>query len=44
MATRKSQRIGIWVIAGALTIGTLGGFIAMVLAPKNAASDKARYQ
>ena len=44
MATRKSQRIGIWVIAGALTIGTLGGFMAMVLAPKNAASDKARYQ
>lgn len=44
MATRKSQRIGIWVIAGALTIGTLGGFIAMVLAPKNAASDQARYQ
>ncbi|MNL28793.1 FK506-binding protein [compost metagenome] len=44
MATRKSQRIGIWVIAGALTIGTLGGFMAMVLAPKNAASDQARYQ
>lgn len=44
MATRKSQRIGIWVIAGALTIGTLGGFMAMVLAPKNAASDTARYQ
>ncbi|MFZ2836545.1 MAG: FKBP-type peptidyl-prolyl cis-trans isomerase [Candidatus Saccharimonadales bacterium] len=44
MATRKSQRIGIWVIAGALTIGTLGGFMVMVLAPKNAASDQARYQ
>jgi FKBP-type peptidyl-prolyl cis-trans isomerase len=44
MATRKSQRIGIWVIAGALTIGTLGGFMAMVLAPTNAASDQARLQ
>lgn len=44
MATQKSQRIGIWVIAGALTIGTLGGFIAMVLAPKNQATDQARYQ
>lgn len=44
MATRKSQRIGIWVIAGALTIGTIGGFLAMVLAPTNAASDQARLQ
>lgn len=44
MATRRSQRIGIWVIAGALTIGTIGGFLAMVLAPTNAASDKARLQ
>lgn len=44
MATKKSQRIGIWVIAGALVIGTLGGFIAMVLAPTNAASDQARLQ
>lgn len=44
MATRRSQRIGIWVIAGALTIGTIGGFLAMVLAPRNEASDKARLQ
>lgn len=44
MATQKSQRIGIWIIAGALVIGTLGGFIAMVLAPKNQASDRTRYQ
>ena len=44
MATRKSQRIGIWIIAGALVVGTLGGFIAMVLAPKNQASDQARLQ
>jgi FKBP-type peptidyl-prolyl cis-trans isomerase FkpA len=44
MATKKSQRIGIWVIAVALTVGTLGGFLVMVLAPKNQATDQARYE
>lgn len=42
MATRKSQRIGIWVIAIALTIGTLGSFAVMVLATQNSAQTQAR--
>lgn len=41
MATRKSQRIGIWIIAGAMILGTVGGFIAMMVAPANEAKDKA---
>lgn len=41
MATTTGQRIGIWIIAGALVIGTVGGFLAMMLAPKNAAKDSA---
>lgn len=41
MATKKAQRIGIWIIAGALVIGTIGGFAAMMLAPKNAETDNA---
>lgn len=43
MATKNSQRVGIWVIAIALTVGTIGGFLAMVLAPKNQATDQARF-
>lgn len=42
MATTKGQRIGIWIITGALVVGTFGGFLAMVLAPKNAATDQAK--
>lgn len=41
MATTNSQRIGIWVIAGVLLVGTLGSFIAMMLAPKNQEIDQA---
>jgi len=41
MATRRSQRIAIWVIAGAMIAGTVGGFIAMMVAPGNEAKDKA---
>lgn len=44
MATRTHQRIGIWIIAGALVLGTLGGFLAMVLAPNNDAAEKARME
>lgn len=44
MATKRSQRIGIWIIAGALVLGTLGGFAALILAPKNAAKDQARIE
>ncbi|HEV7952007.1 MAG TPA: FKBP-type peptidyl-prolyl cis-trans isomerase [Candidatus Saccharimonadales bacterium] len=41
MATSNSQRIGIWVIAGVMLVGTLGSFIAMMLAPANAQVDQA---
>ncbi len=41
MATTNGQRIGIWVIAAVLVIGTVGGFLAMVLAPQNQAKDTA---
>ncbi len=39
MATTNSQRIGIWIIVVFLVIGTLGGFLAMVLQPSNQAAD-----
>ena len=41
MATTKSQRIGIWVIAGMMFLGTVGGFIAMIVQPGNDAKDQA---
>lgn len=44
MATSRSQRIGIWVITGALVIGTLGSFAVLILAPKNQAADTARIE
>ena len=44
MATSQAQRAGIWIIAVVLTVGTIGGFIAMILAPKNQADDTARLQ
>jgi FKBP-type peptidyl-prolyl cis-trans isomerase len=42
MATQKAQRIGIWVIAIVLTVGTLASFVAIVLQPKNAATDQTK--
>lgn len=39
MATSTAQRAGIWIIAIALTVGTLAGFVAMIIAPKNEATD-----
>jgi FKBP-type peptidyl-prolyl cis-trans isomerase len=42
MATSTGQRVGIWIIAGAMILGTLAGFIAMVLAPNNQAADQAK--
>ena len=41
MATTKGQRIGIWVIAGTMMIGTVGGFVAMMVAPGNQAREQA---
>lgn len=42
MATQRAQRIGIWIIAIVLTVGTLAGFIAIILQPKNQATDQAK--
>ena len=44
MATKKSQRIGIWVIAIVMLIGTLGSFAVMVLSSQNEAADLAKQQ
>ncbi len=41
MATKKSQRIGILVIMLVMVVGTIGGFIAMMVQPGNDAKDKA---
>ena len=40
MATKKSQRIGIWVIAIAMLLGTVGSFAAMILDTNNTAKDQ----
>lgn len=40
MATSKSQRIGIWVIAVVLTVGTIGSFFIAILANDNAQVDQ----
>ena len=44
MATKTSQRVGIWIIAGALILGTLASFIVMIIAPQNDAKDSERLQ
>lgn len=44
MATPKSQRIGIWVIAIVMLVGTIGSFLVMILANKNNAVDQAHIQ
>ena len=41
MATRKSQRIVIWVISIVMLVGTVGGFIAMMVAPSNESKQQA---
>lgn len=43
MATPRSQRIGIWIIALVLTIGTLGSFLVMVLSMQNQSTFRAKY-
>ncbi|HET8884302.1 MAG TPA: FKBP-type peptidyl-prolyl cis-trans isomerase [Candidatus Saccharimonadales bacterium] len=42
MATKKSTRIGIWIIAAMMLVGTLGSFAAMILQPMNTQTDQAR--
>lgn len=44
MATPRSQRIGILIIALVMTIGTLGSFLVMVLSVKNQSIDQAEYE
>jgi FKBP-type peptidyl-prolyl cis-trans isomerase len=40
MSTTRSQRIGIWVIAVVMIIGTIGSFFVVVLANGNAKQDQ----
>ena len=44
MATPRSQRVGIWIIAIVLMIGTLGSFLVMALTVQNQAVDQAQQQ
>lgn len=43
-STSKGTRIGIWIIAIVMTIGTIGSFAVMVLANGNQQNDAARMQ
>lgn len=40
MSTSKSQRIGIWIIAVVLAVGTIGSFFAIILANDNSKIDQ----
>jgi FKBP-type peptidyl-prolyl cis-trans isomerase len=44
MATPKKQRIGIWIIAAVMLVGTLGSFAVMVLANQNSKIDQQQQQ
>lgn len=44
MATPRSQRIGIWVIAIVLAVGTVGSFLLIILSNQNEAADQTRMQ
>ena len=44
MATSKSQRVGIWVIAGVMLIGTIGSFFVIILQNDNAKVDEQNAQ
>jgi len=44
MAATKTQRIGIWIIAGFMLVGTIGSFVAIVLGNSNQQTDKERAQ
>ncbi len=43
MATKKSQRIAIWVIAAVMTIGTLGAYFIVILESSNTKRDQEDY-
>lgn len=40
MATPRSQRIGIWIIAIVMIVGTIGSFLVLILANNNAQVDQ----
>ncbi|HEX8390170.1 MAG TPA: FKBP-type peptidyl-prolyl cis-trans isomerase [Candidatus Saccharimonadales bacterium] len=44
MATSTGQRIGIWIIAIVMSVGTLGAFFLPILTSKNAEKDSADQQ
>lgn len=43
MSTTKTQRIGIWVIAVFMAVGTIGSFAIIVLGNNNTKADQDRY-
>lgn len=44
MSATKAQQVGIWIIAVVLTVGTIGSFVAIVLANDNQAKDSVTSQ
>ncbi len=42
MSATKTQRIGIWIIAVFMAVGTIGSFVIIVLANQNSQTDQAR--
>ena len=42
MATPRSQRIGIWIIAIVMAVGTIGSFLIIILSTTNQKTDQAR--
>ena len=43
MASTRGQRIGIWIIAIVMTVGTIGGFLVIILSSNNQKVEQARY-
>ena len=41
-SSNKTQRIGIWIIAIVMTVGTIGSFLVIALSNDNQKIDKAR--
>lgn len=44
MATTRSQRLGIWIIAIVLAVGTIGSFFVVIIANNNAKIDQDNQQ
>ena len=44
MATTKSQRVGIWIIAVVMAVGTVGSFFVVVIANNNSVTDQKKQQ